>query len=192
MNLGPAATGLSRVAFDLDGTIATNTWPSPDIGEPIERGINLMLTCEELGYEVVIYTARPLSHQQRIIEWLEENGLDDLVYDVICGKVQAELYVDDRSYNPFSQNGDIHRDGEYRPNSEYDVGDGSAASSLATSSDGGRSKAAASPTFDDGIYDGDMCPNCVTPWKCNGPHEKHNEPHELDDFHWTALGENFL
>jgi hypothetical protein len=21
---------------------------------------------------------------------------------------------------------------------------------------------------------GDMCPNCVTPWKCNGPHEHRN------------------
>jgi hypothetical protein len=20
------------------------------------------------------------------------------------------------------------------------------------------------------MYDDDMCPNCVTPWKCNGPH----------------------
>lgn len=25
----------------------------------------------------------------------------------------------------------------------------------------------------------DMCPNCVTPWKCNGPHFAHEHDYEL-------------
>lgn len=28
--------------------------------------------------------------------------------------------------------------------------------------------------------DGDMCPNCVTPWKCNGPHELAPRPSTAD------------
>ena len=29
----------------------------------------------------------------------------------------------------------------------------------------------ASPLYSGGDEADDMCPNCVTPWKCNGPHE---------------------
>ena len=37
------------------------------------------------------------------------------------------------------------------------------------------------PVLDD--FDDDMCPNCVTPWKCNGPHltgERNYEQGEYD------------
>ena len=27
-----------------------------------------------------------------------------------------------------------------------------------------------------------MCPNCVTPWKCNGPHDPDDEPDWLAEF----------
>ena len=35
------------------------------------------------------------------------------------------------------------------------------------------------PPRDPGHFD-DMCPNCVTPWKCNGPHEPPSDPYVLD------------
>jgi hypothetical protein len=33
---------------------------------------------------------------------------------------------------------------------------------------------------DDELAD-EMCPNCVTPWKCNGPHWAEDEPLRFDD-----------
>lgn len=91
--------GLHVVAFDLDGTLAKDTWPSPTIGEPIEDGIKMAKHYWQQGYQIIIYTARPASHREDIEMWLFSNELG-FVYDVVCDKPSAWLYVDDRSYNP--------------------------------------------------------------------------------------------
>lgn len=92
--------GHTRVVFDLDGTLAVDTWPRPTIGAPIEEGIELVVHYADLGYEVVIYTARPASHRERIWRWLEENGLAEAVYDVVTDRPVAGLYIDDRAWRP--------------------------------------------------------------------------------------------
>lgn len=90
-------TGLHTVLFDLDGTLAEGTWPSPKIGKPIQKGINLAREIRSQGYECIIFTSRPLSHHEAIAEWVHDNGLDDVFYDIICNKPRALAYIDDRA-----------------------------------------------------------------------------------------------
>lgn len=105
MNAPEPHPKMERVAFDFDGILAENTWPSPAIGEPIQDGIDLLLHYHAQGLEIVIYTARPQSHEKRIWWWLEWYGLHEKVYDVVCGKPVAGLYIDDRAWNPTKEEG---------------------------------------------------------------------------------------
>ena len=88
--------------MDFDGTLSENVWPEPYCGPPIRKGVELLKHYAE-NHEVIIYTARPDSHERRIWRWLEHQGLDDLVYDVVCGKPRMGLMIDDRAYNPFGE-----------------------------------------------------------------------------------------
>lgn len=89
--------GLMRIAFDLDGTLAEPTWPSSVIGMPIALGIQLLKAYRQQGFEVIIYTSRPASHLKAIQEWLVWFGLEKDVYDIVTGKPQAAMYIDDRA-----------------------------------------------------------------------------------------------
>lgn len=103
------------VAFDLDGTLAEDTWPKPHIGKPIKEGVTMLRWYAEQGYCIVLYTARPASHVQMIREWLTLNSLQNLVYDIYTDKPIAGLYVDDRAWR-FSPEAvtDIHKRGTGR------------------------------------------------------------------------------
>lgn len=92
--------GKLPVVFDLDGTLAEATWPSNHVGAPIQEGIELMLEYSSRGYAIVVYTARPASHEARIWRWLEELNLQNVVFNVVCGKPLGCMYVDDRSFRP--------------------------------------------------------------------------------------------
>ena len=92
--------GHFRVVFDLDGTLAEDAWPSPRIGKVIPKGERMLRHYSEAGYEVAVYTARPRSHRLAIWNWLRENDLEHLVYDVVTDKPVAGLYIDDRAFNP--------------------------------------------------------------------------------------------
>lgn len=92
--------GKLPVVFDLDGTLAEATWPSNHVGEPIQDGVELMLEYSSRGYAILIHTARPPSHEERIWRWLDELGLGNVVFNVVCGKPLGCMYVDDRSFRP--------------------------------------------------------------------------------------------
>lgn len=98
------APGHEWVCFDLDGTLAEDTWPNPNIGEPIGSMVDLLKSYSEQGYAIVIFTARPATHSDRIWEWVHFNGLSDVVYNVVTDKPLAGIYVDDRGYNPWTEN----------------------------------------------------------------------------------------
>lgn len=93
----PSGTGLKTVAIDFDGTLAEGTWPSPELGAPIQLGVDAACFYYGKGFEVVIYTARPLTHREAIFAWCRDHGLGGVVYDVICDKPRAALYIDDRA-----------------------------------------------------------------------------------------------
>ena len=92
--------GKLPVVFDLDGTLSEPTWPSNHVGPPIQDGIELLLEYSSRGYAIVIHTARPVSHEARIWGWLVEVGLQNVVFNVICGKPLGAMYVDDKSFRP--------------------------------------------------------------------------------------------
>ncbi len=93
----PALTGLRTVAIDFDDVLAKGTWPSPDLGEPIPLGVEALNFYYDNDYEVVVFTSRPASHAERIWRWLDDQGLKEKVYDVVCTKIRAAIYLDDRA-----------------------------------------------------------------------------------------------
>lgn len=100
MSLPEVPHGFDRVAFDLDGTLAVNVYPRTHVGAAIKEGIDALLHYVEQGYEIVIYTSRPESHRERIWDWLREQRIAHRVYDVVCNKPHAGLYLDDRAHKP--------------------------------------------------------------------------------------------
>lgn len=88
---------LPVVAFDFDGVVAENTWPSPRLGCADYDAFNGMQHYSRLGCEVVIFTARPDAHLPNIRAWLEEYGMGSVVYDITNRKPRACLYFDDRA-----------------------------------------------------------------------------------------------
>jgi hydroxymethylpyrimidine pyrophosphatase-like HAD family hydrolase len=87
------------VCIDLDGTLSEVTWPRPGIGAPFPYTRDLLQHYADQGFGVVIYTARPASHETMIWNWLQEHEMDHLVYEVVCGKPLAGLYIDDMAVN---------------------------------------------------------------------------------------------
>lgn len=98
IDLPEVPEGHTRVCIDLDGTLAANVWPATHIGNALADGVDALLHYVEQGYEVVVYTARPDSHRERIWSWLRRNGLENAVYDVVTGKPNAGVYLDDRAW----------------------------------------------------------------------------------------------
>lgn len=88
---------LPVVAFDFDGVLAENTWPSPVLGQPNREALRALLHYAEGGCEVHILTARPDSHFDRIWAWLRSQQVDHCVYNVTGRKMAASLYFDDRA-----------------------------------------------------------------------------------------------
>ena len=91
---------MAEVFFDLDGTLAVNTWPDHSIGDPIPETVELLRQYVEDGYVCSIFTSRPEDHRVQIWSWLYSAKLEHLIYRVICDKPYFGLLVDDRSYNP--------------------------------------------------------------------------------------------
>ena len=89
--------GLVAIVFDIDGTLAEPTWPRPVIGRPIPRGVSALLDYFTKGYEIILYTSRPLSHLPLIRAWLAAHGLANIVYDIVTGKPRGIAYIDDRA-----------------------------------------------------------------------------------------------
>ena len=92
---------LAEVFFDLDGTLAENTWPLTEIGKPIPEMIDLLRRYVSEGYVCSIFTSRPEDHRSMIRAWLYDNEIEHFIYQVITGKPHYGLLIDDRSYNPW-------------------------------------------------------------------------------------------
>ena len=94
------ALSLDVVCIDLDGTLAEGVWPRPGVGKPLPDAEDMLRYYFKRGWAIVIHTARPWSHEETIWKWLRTNKFDQYVYNVVCGKPIAALYIDDRSWNP--------------------------------------------------------------------------------------------
>lgn len=97
----PPRKNLIWLAVDLDSTLAYPTWKADQkrsvIGDPIPENVAKLLEAVEHGYKVIIHTARGWVDLEMIEEWLK---LHDIPYrQVICGKLLAHRYVDDKAIN---------------------------------------------------------------------------------------------
>jgi hypothetical protein len=101
------ASGRRVVCFDLDGTLCEYEWPA--IGKPVGAVIELLEEESERGSFIAISTCRLAPYQdevnvrkQRTIinAWLQEHNLLDMVHVLVGYKPYADVYIDERAYNP--------------------------------------------------------------------------------------------
>jgi hypothetical protein len=87
------------LAVDLDGTLAQSLWtpqnPTSAIGDPISLNVIKLREAVAKGYKVVIHTSRPWTDYEAIEAWLNHYRIP--FRDIVCGKILAAAYVDDRA-----------------------------------------------------------------------------------------------
>ena len=87
------------ILVDFDGTLAEALWtpenPTTRIGAPIRLNILKVREAHRAGWEIVIFTARPLRDHNLLDAWLHAHGVP---FDrIICGKPLGAAYIDDRN-----------------------------------------------------------------------------------------------
>lgn len=85
------------IAIDFDGTITKNS-PYPIVGKlrPYCRyAINELI---KDGHRCVLYTCRKGKYHQEAIDLLKEWDIDLIIPCDIQGKLEADIYIDDRGY----------------------------------------------------------------------------------------------
>jgi len=121
-----------RVCFDLDNTLVSYPTISNDYTtvRPITKMIELAQHLKSLGHEIIIHTARRMkTHNNNVGRVIKDialvtiNTLDqyNIPYDeLIFGKPIADIYIDDRSINPYindiSYFGIFHKSCTFIPN----------------------------------------------------------------------------
>jgi hypothetical protein len=99
--LPPVRTVLNWSALDLDSTLSTGIWtpddPTRRIGAPIEANVAKLLELVQAGWKIAIHTSRPWSDYETIELWLRFHRIPYQL--IVCGKLLAGKYVDDRAIN---------------------------------------------------------------------------------------------
>jgi len=83
------------ISIDLDLTLASQVWPEKGIGAPLSGAVESMQQLKELGYKVMIYTARAWDDYLNIENWLNDNNMP--FKRIICGKPMVKYHIDDRN-----------------------------------------------------------------------------------------------
>lgn len=121
-----------RFCFDLDNTLVSYPVIPGDYStvQPINKMIKTVKQLKQDGHEIIIYTARRMAtHNHNIGKVVRDIGqitmqtlVDfDIPYDeLVFGKPIADVYVDDRAINPYSQSlsyfGFFMQEEEFLPN----------------------------------------------------------------------------
>lgn len=86
-------------AIDLDGTLAEGIWtpdnPTSQIGDPIWENVKKAREVEAAGYKIIIHTSRAWTDYENIEGWLNHYNVP--YRRIVCGKLLAVRYVDDRA-----------------------------------------------------------------------------------------------
>lgn len=108
-----------RIAVDLDDTLCDRTKKEGgtekyDTCFPIEKNIEIVNNLHDNGVEIVIYTARGMSHFKgdvsacyKNLYELTESQLKEwgVKYDkLVMGKIHYDLLIDDKAINPTINN----------------------------------------------------------------------------------------
>jgi capsule biosynthesis phosphatase len=121
-----------RLCFDLDNTLVTYPSIPNDYTtvKPIQKMIDILNDFKQQGHEIIIYTARRMhTHNNNIGKVMKDIGMItfetlekfNIKYDeIIFGKPIADIYIDDRSLNPYYNNfnlfGFFNLEKQYIPN----------------------------------------------------------------------------
>lgn len=99
----------NTIAIDFDGVIHKNSRGYHDgtvYDEPVEGAIEAIKTLS-VNYNIILYTfkghpERPtvngIDGIQGTWEWLDKYGIKDCVQDIVWGKPNAKVYIDDKGY----------------------------------------------------------------------------------------------
>lgn len=99
------------VAVDFDGILCESCYP--DIGEPIFENITMIKNRKASGDKIILWTCRCGKYLDAALEWCRKYGIEfDAVNENIperrekygndCRKISADIYIDDKAYNPFA------------------------------------------------------------------------------------------
>ena len=105
------------IAVDFDGTLCEDKWP--EIGFPNLRLITDLISAQNRGCKLILWTCRVGEALGKAVEWCKRYGLEfDAVnenvpetierYGTESRKVNADVYIDDKAYK-ISVN-DFYRD----------------------------------------------------------------------------------
>lgn len=88
-----------QIIVDLDGTLCTEEKQfSRSLAKPIKKAIEAVNNLYSKGHIIVIYSARNWVEYEMTIFWLKKNRVK--FHQLIMGKPQGDLWIDDRSVNP--------------------------------------------------------------------------------------------
>ena len=97
-----------RLAFDIDGTICTNSYGNYQDAKPFKDMIELVNEMYDAGHYIIFHTARGMGKYNSnaalaMKEWyaLTQKQLEDWgvkYHELHLGKILADVYMDDRAF----------------------------------------------------------------------------------------------
>src|SRR5215217_224066 len=97
--LPPPRSELKWLAVDFDDSICQSNWsvdnPTARPGAPIKSSVEQIHRCIGLGWKIAVHTARPWSEYEIVESWMDFHKIP--FTRIICGKVLAFSYLDDRA-----------------------------------------------------------------------------------------------
>ena len=104
-----------KIAVDFDGTIVTNEFP--DIGTELPDAIRTLKDLQKAGHKIIIWTCRCEPWLGPVTNYLADRGFTPDAINSNVGKVDAfgvpkivaDIYMDDRSFPPFTDWQDVRR-----------------------------------------------------------------------------------
>ena len=98
------------IAVDFDGTLCEDRWPL--IGAPNKELLEYLITQQQLGDKIILWTCRVNTELYNAVRWCAEQGLvfdkvnaniDEHVLKYGCDtrKIYADIYIDDRADTSF-------------------------------------------------------------------------------------------
>lgn len=112
-NITQLTTHKLRICFDIDNTLFEYRKPTETYAncKPIEHMVEFVRQLHEHGHTIILYTARGMkTYKSNVGEVIRHNAMDTISrleeckvpYDELYfGKPHADLYIDDRAFNPY-------------------------------------------------------------------------------------------
>jgi capsule biosynthesis phosphatase len=112
-NLNALPSKTLRICFDIDNTLFEYRSPGESYAQcrPIEPMIRFLTQLHAQGHTIILHTARGMkTHKSNLGEVIRAHALDTITrledynvpyHELYFGKPHADLYIDDRAFNPY-------------------------------------------------------------------------------------------